>query len=345
MVGIFKANNPFNPFILFVYGIILKVGWFLQPMYPVALKSDDFLFREFLIKFQALGSAMPAIYPIMAYLLIFTQAVTFNKLVNDSRLMQRPNYLPAMSYLLITSLFPEWNVLSAALIINTLLIWAWARMINLYGSPAPKTTLLNIGFLIGICTFFYFPSLIFAALLFFSLMIMRPFTLQEWIISLLGILTPWYFLLSYLYLTGKLHGYHLPQFAVTTTIFHQSHWTMAAVVIVIVGFLMGSYYIKGNLGRQVVHVRKSWSVMVVYLIVAAFVPFINATHTLQDWILTAVPLSAFIGGAFLYSPKRWVTFSLHWVMVAFVIIISYVVPPSSGKYYEHTAAQSHHVIP
>ena len=39
--------------------------------------------------------------------------------------MQKNNYLPAMSYLLITSLFIDWNILSAPLVINTLLIWVW----------------------------------------------------------------------------------------------------------------------------------------------------------------------------------------------------------------------------
>jgi hypothetical protein len=41
--------------------------------------------------------------------------------------MQKPNYLPAMSYLLITSFFSEWNVLSAPMVVNTFLIWVLAN--------------------------------------------------------------------------------------------------------------------------------------------------------------------------------------------------------------------------
>ena len=270
------------------------------------------------------GNQFPAIYPLIMYLLLFTQAVTFNKLINDQRLMQRANYLPAMSYLLITSIFPEWNILSAPVLINTLLVWVWARMSNLYSSNNPKTTLFNIGMVIGLSTFFYFPSLAFAALMIFALMVTRPFNVGEWIISLLGIITPWYFLISYLYLTNKLSGYHLPEFAVTYPRFHQNYWSLAAVSIVIISFLIGAFFVQANFRRQLVQVRKSWSLIMLYLIVAVFVPFINATYSFDYWILAAVPLSAFIGAAFLYPQKRWLTNAIHWIMVAFVIILSYL---------------------
>ena len=328
MVGIFKTNNPFNTFILLIYGVLLKVGWFLHPVAPVTQQTDGFLFRELVIKLQVVGDHFPGIYPIIVFILLFTQALTFNKLINDQRLMQKANYLPAMSYLLITSIFPEWNILSAPLLINTLLIWVWARMSNLYSSSNPKTTLFNIGMIIGLSTFFYFPSLAFAALMVFALIVTRPFRLQEWIISFLGIATPWYFLMSYLYLTDNIKGYHLPPFIVTYPRFNQSYWSLGAVIIVIIAFLVGSYFVQANFRRQVVQVRKGWSLILLYLVVATFVPFINATHSFEYWILTAVPLSAFIGCGFLYSQKRWLTFSLHWLMVVFVIIISYLAFPN-----------------
>ena len=150
MVGIFKANNPFNTFILLVYGLLLKLCWFLHPVIPIPKQTDGSLYRKLLVELSLAGNQFPAIYPLIMYLLLFTQAVTFNKLINDQRLMQRANYLPAMSYLLITSIFPEWNILSAPVLINTLLVWVWARMSNLYSSNNPKTTLFNIGMVIGL---------------------------------------------------------------------------------------------------------------------------------------------------------------------------------------------------
>ena len=228
-----------------------------------------------------------------------------------------------MSYLLITSMFSEWNVLTAPLVINTLLIWVWARMSSLYNNSNPKATLFNIGIMIGLSTFFYFPSLAFALLIVFALMVMRPFILSEWITAILGILTPYYFMFAYLFLSGKLSTYKIPRFQVSYPMFHQNYWEYTAIGLIVIAFLTGGYFVQTNFKRQLVQVRKSWSLILLYLVVAVFVPFINATHTLEYWILTAVPLSAYIGCAFLYPTKKWFTVSLHWIMVALVLVISY----------------------
>ena len=323
MIGIFKANNPFNAFLLFIYGLLLKLACFIHPHIPVVQKTDGFLFREILSKLENTGSKFPLIYPSITYFLLFTQAITFNTLINDQKMMQRANYLPAMSYLLITSMFTEWNVLTASLVINTLLIWVWARMSNLYSNANPKSTLFNIGMMIGIATFFYFPSLAFVLLIVFALIVSRPFILAEWIISILGILTPYYFLFSYLFLTDRLSGYKIPQFEISYPKFHQNYWELAGICLVILAFLIGGYFVQANFRKQLVQVRKRWSLVLLYMIVALFVPFINATYTFEYWILTAIPLSAYIACAFLYPAKRWLSALLHWLMVLIVIIISY----------------------
>jgi hypothetical protein len=323
MVGIFKANNPLNTFFLFIYGLMLKLAWFLHPAIPTAQKTDGFLFKELIDKLSVTGSHFPMIYPIISYFLIFTQALTFNRLINDQKMMQRPNYLPAMSYLLVTSMFNEWNVLTAPLVINTILIWVWARMSTLYSNNNPKTTLFNIGMMIGISTFFYFPSLAFVLLIISALIVSRPFILAEWFVSILGIITPYYFLFAWLFLTNRLYGYKLPQFEISYPKFHQNYWELAGICIIIIAFLTGGYFVQANFRKQLVQVRKRWSLLLLYLAVAIFVPFINATHTFEYWILTGIPLSAYIACAFLYPVKRWLPVALHWLMVLVVIVVSY----------------------
>jgi hypothetical protein len=325
MTGTFKANNPYNTFLLFIYGLLLKLPSFLHPTIPKPQQIDGFLYKLLLKWLEPFGHDFILIYPAITYLLLFTQAATFNRLLSEQRLMQRPNYLTGMSYLLVTSLFIEWNMLSAPLIINSLLIWVWARMSGLYNNPRPKTVLFNIGIVIGLATFFYFPSLAFAALIIFGLAITRPFKLAEWLIALLGIITPYYFLLAWVFLTDRWKGYKFPGFAVTTPKFNQTNWSYAAIVIVIMVIVMGFIFIQQNFRRQLIQTRKSWNLVFLYLVVAVFVPFINATHTFEYWILTAVPLSAIMGAAFLYPKNKWIPFVLHWLIVGFVLVISYFV--------------------
>ena len=153
MTGTFKANNPYNTFLLLVYGLLLKLPVFLHPTIPVPQQTDGFLFKALLTQLSSIGNSVPVIYSFISFILLYTQAVTFNKLANDQRLMQKPNYLAAMAYLLITSLFKEWNILSAPLIVNTLLIWVWANMSGLYNNKNARSALFNIGIIIGVSTF------------------------------------------------------------------------------------------------------------------------------------------------------------------------------------------------
>ncbi len=189
---------------LLIYGLLLKLEWFISPQVPVVQKSDGFLYNHILANIKPVLDGYPVSYSIITYFLLYTQAISFNRLLNNSRLMQKPNYLPAMSYLLITSFFAEWNILSAPLVINTLLIWVWAKMSSLYNNPHAKSTLYNIGIVIGITTFFYFPSLAFGVLIIFALLLTRPPKVAEWLIPILGFITPWYFLFAWLFLDQQI---------------------------------------------------------------------------------------------------------------------------------------------
>lgn len=325
MTGVFKSNNPYNTFLLLVYGLLLKLPMFIHPIAPLPQQTDGFLFKAILFQLSVVGKNLPVIYPLITFLLLFTQAISFNGLVNGHRLMQKSNYLTAMGYLLITSLFAEWNVVSAPLIINTLLIWVWSRMSSLHNDQNPKTSLFNIGIAIGLASFFYFPSLAFAALIVFGLLVTRAFKVSEWMIALLGIIAPYYFLLAYIFLTDKWQGYHFPEVAVTFPHFYESEWALAAIIIVLFTCVTGMFFIQQNYRRQLVQARKSWNLIFLYLLIAVFIPFINASHSFVYWILSAVPIAVIAAAGFLYPTKKWFPLVLHWLIVAFVIAFSYFV--------------------
>ena len=325
VTGTFKANNPYNTFLLLVYGVLLKLPMFVHPVIPAPQLTDGFLYKLLLVQLSAAGKNLPGIYPLIAFVLLYMQAVTFNQLANGQRLMQKPNYLVGMAYLLITSLFKEWNMLSAPLIVNTLLVWVWAKMSSLNNNQKPLATLFNIGITISIATFFYFPSVAFAALIIFGLVVTRPFELAEWLLALIGIITPYYFLMAYVFLTDKWKGYKLPGMAISVPRFYETRWALAAIIIVLFASVTGLFFIRQNMRRQLVQTRKSWYLVFLYFLVAVSVPFINATRSFEYWILCAVPLSAFVGCTFLYPEKKWFPRLLHWLMVAFVIAFSYFV--------------------
>ncbi|MBP9098296.1 MAG: hypothetical protein KBF74_05735 [Ferruginibacter sp.] len=319
MTGIFKANNPYNNFLLLIYGLVLKIPMFINPHVPQPQQLDGFLYKAMLLWLKPIAANAHLVYSVITFLLLYIQAVSINKLINSQRLMQKPNYLSGMAYLLITSMFSDWFNLSSPLIVNTLLIAVLSLLSGLHNNNNPKSTLFNAGMIIGFSSFFYFPSIAFLLLIMVGLGITRPFRLPEWMMVLLGILAPYYFLTSWVFLTDKWKGYRFPGFTLRVPTFQQNAWSYAAVSIVSITIIIGIFFIMDNMRRQVVQARKSWNLIFLYLFVSLIVPFLNASQGFDYWILTAVPLAMISGSAFFYPERKIVPLFLHWCMVLIYI--------------------------
>jgi hypothetical protein len=322
-VPFFKANNPFNTFLIFIYALAIKFIWLIHPHGPEVKWIDGWLSPFLVPKIIDLLNSHPVFYSLIVYLLLITQALSINKIVNDQRMLQRANYLPAMAYLLITSFFAEWNQLSVILIVNTIIIMAWSKMNRLYNTQQSRTILFNIGMLTGIVSLLYFPGIFFGILLFFALSINRPFRSREWLVAIIGILTPYYLLLSILYLSDRMNIFWLPYLWPKEPILSLHNWALTVIIILLTAFAIGFYYVQTNLRRQVVQVRKSWYVMIIYLILSVLTPLFYSRGIWQYYLLTTIPISVYISSALFYPRKRWFPIVLHWLLVAFVIGFSY----------------------
>lgn len=295
----------------------------MSPQISVIQNSDGFLFNDTLSFIKPFIDRYPISYSIITYLLLFSQAISVNYFMMRRRSLMKPNYLPAMSYLLITSFFLEWNVLSAPLVINTLLIWVWGKMSNLYNNKQVKSTLFNIGIVVALCSFLYFPSIAFLILIIFSLLITRAFKASEWTIAIMGILVTWYFLFAWYFLRDKIYSFSFSSVKISYPIFAQNNEGYAAMIFLLILAIIGGFFVQSYSGKQVVQVRKSWSLMFLYFVVALFIPFISASNNFEYWILAAVPAAAFISALFFYPNKKWIPMILQWLMVGFVIYMQY----------------------
>lgn len=326
MTGIFRSNNPLNASLLFVYGLLLRMGWYIGHPLPDTGRSGGFLYDVFYLWLQPALTAWPSLHWIFGYLLLYFQAMVFNYYFRSRKLLSKPNYLPAMSYLLITSFFAEWNVLSAPLVINSFLIWVWAKLSLLTTDRHVNGTLYNLGLAIGLCSFLYYPILAFMLLVFLALMVMRPPKVAEWILHVLGVATIWYLLFAWLFVTDRIYDFYLADFRFSYPIFSKNGWQYAGMIIMFCVAALGFLLVQTEMQRLIIQVRKRWTLIVSYVLVAMLVPFINKGDNFEYWILAALPLSAFIAAAFFYIRSTWVRAVLHWGLIGFVIYVEFFKP-------------------
>lgn len=323
MTGIFKQKTSSNIIILLVYGLILKFNLLLHPAGPLQQPEDHFLYN-WLISFLKPLNIPPVLYVLFSFLLLYSQALLFNRICNDQKLLPRPNYLPAMAHMLTTSLFVEWNYFSAPLIANTFLIWIFYRMTTLPTIQRPAGPIFSIGVLIGIVTLLYRPAVVFVALVLLALFIMRPFRIKEWAINLLGITMPYYFLALVLYLSNKWDWNKIkPVFSISLPAIPSSVYTTISIILLVVPFMIGGYFVQANLNKMYIHVRKSWSLLLLYLIMAMLIIMADGGSNYVSWMLCSVPITAFHAAMYFYIGSRRLSTIIHWALFGYVIYLNY----------------------
>ena len=323
MVGIFKQKNPGNTLLLLIYALVLKFPSFLHPVAPLQLSNDHYLYRQLIGFLQSFHLPL-LLYSLLTFALIFGQALLFNRICNAQKMIAKPTYLPAMAFVLVNSLFIEWNQFSSPLLINTFLIWIFYRMMTLYNESKAGSAIFNIGLLLGIISMLYHPAVVFILLVLFTLFIMRPFRIQEWVIALLGISTPYYFLALILYFTNQWSWDHLIPFIpfdlprMPTSVF-----TTIGIVLLVIPFIIGGVFVQNNLNKMLIQVRKGWSLLLIMLMIAISIIVMDGDTNYVNWILCVVPLSAFHSAAYFYPLNRTLPLVIHWITFAYTIYVNY----------------------
>jgi hypothetical protein len=323
VTGIFKQKTSSNIIVLLVYGLILKFNHFLHPAGPLQQPEDHFLYN-WLIGFLKPLNIPPVLYVLFSFLLLYSQALLFNRICNDQKLLPRPNYLPAMAHMLTTSLFWDWNFFSAPLLANTFLIWIFYRMTTLPTIQRPAGAIFAIGVQIGIVTLLYRPAVVFVALVILALFIMRPFRLKEWAINLLGITMPYYFLALVLYLGNQWDWNKIkPVFSISLPAMPSTVYNTISIILLVVPFMIGGYFVQANLNKMYIHVRKSWSLLLLYLIMAMLIIMADGGSNYVSWMLCSVPITAFHAAMYFYIGSRRLPTIIHWAIFGYAIYLNY----------------------
>ncbi len=323
MVTNFKSNRPFNNFLLLIYGLVLSWSIFAKPS-KIASESETAIlyttFKKYILNISEHNKLAPTF---CVLLLLFVQAILINQISIKQKLFPKINYLAGMCFLLFTSIFINKIELSAALTVSPILVWILSKLCGLQNATDPKKLLFNIGLIYGVASLIYQPSLIFLFVILFALLITRPFRLTEWVLLLLGGVTPYYFIVSWLFLSEKRIDHFIPSFKINVPTVDFIGWETFACVLILLILLYSMYSIHINMRKLLVQSRNSWTIIFFCFFISTFIPFFSISDNVSNWIYIACPLAIISAATFLYINQKWVIIGLHWVLVILSIFIGY----------------------
>lgn len=317
MVFLFRDKSVINIFFLVILSITVHLHFFVGAPLVIYNSRDGVL--SILLHNYVSGQPQTVLF-LIYHMVVLVQAIRLNMVLNDLRMFQQNNYTTAMAYVLLSGILTQWCSISAALAANFLLIWIFTKLSRLYNHPSPKTLLFNTGLIVGLSVVCYHPTAILILAVLFALAVVRPFSLAEWLVLLMGVLVPYYFLFSWLFLKDQSPAFSsfLPSLRWNLPV---PQWTAPLLVslsVLVVILLAGLYYWQLSNKRMIIQIRKNWGVMAVMLFILLPIPFIFFHAGLESALMMLVPLAAFAGNVFSYPRRLLLPNILFWLAMAVI---------------------------
>ena len=318
MVFIFRDKSIINIFFLAILSIAIHAQLFITAPVLIANNNDGFI--SILIS-NYLKELSPTLLFIIYQLIILLQAIRLNMVLTDFRMFQSTNYITGMTYILLTGIINQWSSISAALISNSLVLWIFILLSRLYNNQEPRTLLFNIGMLVSITILAYHPTAILIMVVLFALAVVRPFRIVEWILLLMGVLLPYYFLTAYLFLVDQLKTIinYSPIIRLHYPVTHPGMWLWINLGYLFAVLLIGMIYWQRFNNRMVIQIRKNWSVMLVLLLILLIAPFLFDGAGMDTGILCLIPLSAFVANAYGYPRRLFLPNLIFWLAIILIV--------------------------
>lgn len=321
MVFLFKDRSDLNLIFLLLLSIALHFHVWLQPPLVIANESDGLLSYFLLHYIQPLS---PLVLIVLFHTIILSQAIRLNMLLSNFKMFQQISYVPAFTYIILTAMFPYWDFISAGLIANSLVIWILVKLLRLYDQNQPKTLEFNIGLIVGLSIILYEPIAILIPVVLFALVIIRPFKVTEWLVLIMGILLPFYFIFTYVFLTGNINDFRqfLPKLDWKNPLVQPGFNVILALIVMGVQLIAGFFYWNEQT-RFIIQVRKYWGVIFLLLILTFFQPVLFSVQALYASAIVIAPLASFISFAYA-TPKRLLIPNLLFWAAAAVIVYNHL---------------------
>lgn len=317
MVSLFKEKSAASVFWVVLLSLTLHIDFFSVAPVIITEPGDGLLYHS-LKGLQLLPSfALSLLY----HLIVLMQAFFLNFILNESRMFAKPVHTTALAYILLTGILPEWGNISSALVANFFVIWVVYHITILYNNAAPKNIIFNMGFVAGIGVLLYYPLMPLLLVIYFAIIGLRPFKINEWFILFLGFITPIYLYSGYLFLNDRIRELTIFPGIFEWHLVHPGNPVIAGISIaaIITAVSYGVYFWQISSSRMVIQVRRNW-----FLLFAMMVIFFPVLFFIQpSWPFTlinlTVPAAAFVSYGFTYPKKNIGPAIFFWILLVLAL--------------------------
>lgn len=317
LITLFKHNNPLAIILLIVLAVLpeWKSGYALLPEGNNTAILYNYI-NQHLFPLHEQSGGLRTINIIV----LLVESLFLNKIVSDHRLIDKPGFIPAMTFLLLQSLLP-FSINIFFLIINGLLLILIKLMILVYKQEKPSNNLIGAGFTAGLLASMDTAYWAIYLWLITALFIMRPASAKEWLIITLGFLMPFYFILSWQYLNDELNlKQFFSDFGIQFSIPAYSLVTWIKIIVLATLPLIGLWMYSTQIGKMVIQNRKTYLVLFILILVILGMIMLKFGFASREIMFILAPASLLVAPVFLYFKKDFIPNLLFFLLIVLSLI-------------------------
>jgi hypothetical protein len=219
-------------------------------------------------------------------------------------------HVPAVIYILLSGLFPQYQLLNPAIFGAMFLMLAIRRIMDSYRITGIAYNFFDAGILIGIGSLFYANLIWFGLLVFTGMALLRSGNIKEIAISIIGLVTPFLLTFGIYYILGRdlndlLSVIRYNLFG-RPAVYVFSHLTIVALIFTGLITLVSIIYLLMRMDIKKIKSRKTFSLLNWLFFISLGVYFVLPSVSVDIVWITGIPVSYILAHYLLNVKKRMV---------------------------------------
>jgi uncharacterized membrane protein YuzA (DUF378 family) len=265
--------------------------------------------------------------PGIIFSLLLVSVIAFQMVNLNSNIffINERTFLPALFYILISGLIPQFQLLNPAIFSAIFLMLAIRRIVDAYQVPGTAYSFFDAGLLIGTGSLFYVNLIWFGLLVIIGILLLRTAIIKEVIISVIGLVTPFILTYGLYYISGKdlkelsaLLQYNL--FGKQAG-FSFTHLTTIALILAGICTLVSIVYLLRLVNTKKIRSRKTFSLLLWLFVIAAVVYSVVPSVSVEIIWIAGIPVSYLWAHYFVFSKKKLIPEIFFSLLLILILLI------------------------
>jgi hypothetical protein len=303
----FKRAGPTTIFLIIVILFFLWTGPILRVRNSFTLYFDLEPMPLYGIVSSLIGThPVPGIIvsislvALMAFLMVNLNTALF--FINER------TFLPALFYILMSGMFPQYQLMNPAVMASVFLMLAIKRIMDSYRVQGVAYNFFDAGLLIGTGSLFYANLIWFSAIMIIGISILRTWNPREIFLSVIGLITP-YLISSAVYYVAGYNPLELFDTLSDNLFGRRADFAFIPIIMVAIlytGLLSISAisHLFMMIGTKKIQSRKTFLLLTWVFLISVVIWFLIPSVSVEIMWIAAIPLSYFLSHYFVFMKRK-----------------------------------------